>query len=227
MKGNEVTMQQLKEVENEIAQLAGVCYFKRSTEYNGQAFSRIKKLLHERKQLMNDLFELTEDSFLRFQSLNATLLDQTNRLYKKMGQLYRQWLTDEEDEWNNECEMEGAIMVGTTMDFMPDSTGSCCWQMMDIIDRVGGDNLLRLNFTGNRDEPFDESGWGLAEERPTHHFNKDGAEQPYGDFLMCKAFERLQMDSLYAKQDILQLDLIWANAGIVHQRVVNPEGKLA
>ena len=182
-------------------------------------------LLEARRQVMNKLFHLTEENYNQFLRINNTLLDLSCKTCKKMDILYRSWLKDEEEDWRNDCQVSGRIIAEGWKEEGTDETESDYETMMQIIEEVGNRELYESCFSGMPDCVINK----LIEcKRPMDSYRlfSFGGPHPYGDFSMCKAFNKLYTESLYSKQDILRIEMFWADVNFTHQRIVTPEGKL-
>lgn len=186
----------------------------------------LKILFQERKYALGKLFTLTQESFDAFQSINANMLDMYNRMADKMAKLYTSWLTDEEDGWQNDCNVCGKILVEQTKEGYPhDATESDYEWMAERIEELGGNEIIIKQFSGAPDLNCDRHHLNLEHDRPNTYFSFGGA-RPYGDFLMCKAFRTLRMESLYSPQDILRIKYFWCDVNLTHQRIINDKGEL-
>lgn len=186
----------------------------------------LKILFQERKYALSRLFTLTQESFDAFKNINDNLLDMNNRMVDKMAKLYSGWLTDEEDGWQNDCNVCGKIIVEQTKeDYPADDTGSDYEWMAARIEELEGNEILNVGFSGAPDICCDRYQLGLEHDRPNMYFSLGGAK-PFGDFLTCRAFRRLKMESLYAPQDILRIKYFWCDVHLTHQRIINDKGEL-
>lgn len=192
----------------------------------------LQLLLEARKRLMNRMFHQTEESYRRFSEINDTLLDLSRKTCKKIKTLYEAWLKDEEEEWRNDCQVCGRIFAEgweeaetVTGDENVDETGSDYDRMMGIIEEVGERDLLLIEFSGSPDYTLGDE-WNWEREVQSSLFFSYGGARPYGDFVMCRAFQHLYSESLYCPQDILRIKMFWADVALTHQRIVTPQGKL-
>lgn len=186
----------------------------------------LKILFRERKYVLSKMLTLTKESFDAFKTINDNLLDLYNRMVDKMAILYSSWLADEEDGWQNDCNVCGRIIVEQTKgDYPPDDTGSDYEWMAERIEELAGNEVLEVDFSGAPDICCDRHKLGLEHDQPNMYFSFGGAK-PYGDFLMCRAFRVLFLDSLYAPQDILRIKYFWCDAYLTHQRIINDKGEL-
>ena len=192
----------------------------------------LQLLLEARKRLMNRMFHQTEESYRRFSEINDTLLDLSRKTCKKIVVLYEAWLKDEEEEWRNDCQVRGRIFAegweeaeASIDDKKADETGSDYDRMMGIIEEVGERDLLLIEFSGSPDYTLGDE-WNWEREVQSSLFFSYGGARPYGDFVMCRAFQHLYSESLYCPQDILRIKMFWADVALTHQRIVTPQGKL-
>ena len=186
----------------------------------------LKLLFSERKFALRQMFTLTQESLDAFKAINDNLLDMYNRMVDKMAKLYTAWLTDEEDGWQNDCQVCGRIIVEQTKDDYPDDgTGSDYEWMMERLEELEANNILENEFSGERNRSCDRYQLGLEHDIPNIHFNF-GLTEPFEDFLTCRAFRELQYESLYAPQDILRLKYYWCDVYLTHQRITNDKGEL-
>ena len=189
----------------------------------------LQLLLKTRKRLMDKMFHQTEETFCRFSEINDTLLDLSRKACKKIMALYEAWLKDEEKEWANDCQVCGRIFAEgweeketPTGDEKADADYS---RMMAIIEEVDERDLLHVEFSGSPDYTLDD-GWKWKCEVNSSLLFSYGGPHPYGDFVMCRAFQHLYSESLYSHQDILRIKMFWADVALTHQRIVTPQGKL-
>lgn len=186
----------------------------------------LKILFQERKYALSRLFTLSQESFDAFKNINDNLLDMYNRMVDKMAKLYSGWLTDEEDGWQNDCNVCGKIIVEQTKeDYPADDSGSDYEWMAERIEELEGNEILDVGFSGAPDICFDRHQLGLEHDRTNIYFSL-GGPKPYGDFLTCRAFRRLKMESLYSPQDILRIKYFWCDIHLTHQRIINDKGEL-
>ena len=192
----------------------------------------LQLLLGARKRLMNRMFHQTEETYRRFSEINDTLLDLSRKTCKKIVALYEAWLKDEEEEWRNDCQVCGRIIAEgweeketTTGEENADETGSDYDRMISIIEEVGERDLLHIEFSGNPDYTLGDE-WNWEREVDSSLLFSFGGAKPYGDFVMCRAFQHLYSESLYSCQDILRIKMFWADVALTHQRIVTPQGKL-
>lgn len=186
----------------------------------------LKILFIERKYAMQKMFILTKESFDEFKNINDTLLDMYNRMVDKMAKLYSTWLTDIEDGWQNDCNVCGTIMVEDTNDnYEADDSGSDYKWMMERIEELDESRILTTEFSGAPDMDCDRYQLNLEHDDPNTYFSLGGTK-PFGDFLMCRAFRILNLDSLYAPQDILRIKYYWCDVYLTHQRIINYKGEL-
>lgn len=186
----------------------------------------LKILFRERKYALKQIFTLTQKSFDAFKAINDNLLDLHNRMVDKMAKLYSAWLSGEENGWQNDCNVCGKIIVEQTNEGYPDDdTGSDYEWMAERIEELAGNEVLEVEFSGAPDICCDRYMLGLEHDWPNTYFSFGGAK-PYGDFLMCRAFRRLEIESLYAPQDILRIKHFWCEVYLTHQRIINTKGEL-
>ncbi len=192
----------------------------------------LQLLLEARKRLMNRMFHQTEESYRRFSEINDTLLDLSRKTCKKIKTLYEAWLKDEEEEWRNDCQVCGRIFAegweeaeASIDDKKADETGSDYDRMMAIIEEVDERDLLHIEFSGSPDYTLGDE-WNWEREVQSSLLFSYGVARPYGDFVMCCAFQHLYSESLYCPQDILRIKMFWADVALTHQRIVTPQGKL-
>ncbi len=182
-------------------------------------------LLEARRLVLNKLFHLTEDTYNQFLLINNTLKDLSIKTTKKVASLYESWLTDEEADWRNDCQVDGSIIAEGWQETETDETGSDYDTMIKIIEDVGRRELFTVSFSGNPDFKLGNNYQELAQISSCRLFSFGGAK-PYGDFTMCRAFDTLYTDSLYSNQDILRIKMFWADVDFTHQRIVTPQGEL-
>lgn len=182
-------------------------------------------LLRARKQVMNKMFHLTEDTYNQFLCINNTLKDLSYKTYKKIEALYQSWLKDEEADWRNDCQVSGRIFAEGWQEIGTDDTGSDYDTMIQIIEEVDRSELFTVDFSGSPDlNSIDFIQWDNRID--SCRLFSFGGPKPYGDFTMCRAFNTLYTDSLYCNQDILRIKMFWADVALVHQRIVTPQGEL-
>lgn len=116
-------------------------------------------------------------------------------------------------------------MEQTNEGYPDDDTGSDYEWMAERIEELAGNEVLEVEFSGAPDICCDRYTLGLEHDWPNTYFSFGGAK-PYGDFLMCRAFRRLEIESLYAPQDILRIKHFWCEVYLTHQRIINTKGEL-
>ena len=185
----------------------------------------LQLLLSARRQVLNKMFHLTEDTYNQFLVVNNTLKDLSIKTRNKIRALYNSWLKDEETEWRNDCQVSGSIIAEGWQEIGADETGSDFDTMIEIIEEIGRRELFTVDFSGSPDFKLDNNLQYLAPIDSCRLFSLGGSK-PYGDFTMCRAFDTLYTDSLYSKQDILRIKMFWADVNFTHQRIVTPQGEL-
>lgn len=205
-------------------------YWKTSSYHTDKKWNEerecLKILLNVRRRVMNEMFCLTQDTYNKLVIINNTLLDLSNKLRKKVFALYDAWLKNEEAEWKNDCQIEAKIFAESWEETETDETGSDYCTMMEIIEEIEDDrNLFSIDFSGAPDIVPDHTYRWKYSTTSCLLFSEGGA-RPFGDFTMCKAFCRLWRDTLYSRLDILRIKMFWADAAIIHQRIVTPTGEL-
>ena len=183
-------------------------------------------LLKARRMVMNRMFNQTEETYKQFLQINDTLRDLSIKTWNKINALYKSWLNDEEAEWRNDCQVSGSIFAEGWLEIDTDGTGSDFDMMMQIIEEVGRRELFTVDFSGSPDFMLDNSIQWKDRRIDSCRLFSFGGPKPYGDFTMCSAFDTLYTDSLYCQQDILRIDMFWADVNITHQRIVTPQGEL-
>ena len=186
----------------------------------------LKLLFYERKYALRLLFTLSQESFDAFKTINDNLLDLHNRMVDKMENVYSSWLKDEEDGWQNDCNVCGKIIVEQTKeDYPDDGTGSDYDWMAERIEELDGNEILDKEFSGVQAVSCDRRLLNMEHDWPNTYFCLGGTT-PYGDFLMCRAFRTLRFDSMYAPQDVLRIKYFWCDVNLTHQRIINDKGEL-
>ena len=183
----------------------------------------LKRLLGERKCLMDSQFSLTKESFEAFRTINETLHDLTLKSQAKARKLYRTWWETEEVEWRNDCNVEIVISPDYWEDEEACGANGNQALMMRILEDIGDSQLYCSGFSGHPElRPEDCSVSDLYEGV----WFSLGGPKPFGDFKMCQAFAHLLIDSMYSREDILKISSFWADVKIEHQRIVDPKGEL-
>ena len=186
----------------------------------------LKILLRERKYVLSRMFNLSQETFNAFMQINKNLLDLYNRMVDKMAKLYSGWLEEQEEGWQNDCQIFGQIIVEQSKEDVPaDDTGSDYGWMMERIEELDGNHILSREFSGAPDIACDTYQLGLSHDYPNLYFS-GGGERPFGDFLMCNPFQNLYSDSLYSPQDILRIKYYWCDTCLTYQRITNEKGEL-
>ena len=174
---------------------------------------------------MNKLFHMTEGYYNQFLRINNTLRDLSCKTCKKTESLYKSWLKDEEEDWRNDCQVSSSIIAEGWQETDTDETGSDYDTMMQIIEDVGKRELFEISFSGSLDFKINDLRQGKS-PIDSYRLFSFGGSRPYGDFIMCRAFNALYTESLYSNQDILRIKMFWADVNFTHQRIVTPQGEL-
>lgn len=185
----------------------------------------IQILLEARKRVMNKMYVLNEEDFDHFKTINTTLFDLTSKLVGKLYAIYRHWLDNEEVDWNKDCEVCGKVIAEGWKKKGNDDTGSDYNTLLPIIEDMTDSPLFKIEFSGSQDRKIDDIKGIYFHPASGGHLFSFGGPQPFGDFVMCSAFDHLLIDSYYSRQDILRIELFWADADITHQRIVTSEGR--
>ena len=194
---------------------------------NGRYDEMLRIMLSKRNSVMNSLFVLDEKAYNTFNKMNSYLRDLTAKTNRKLMKIYKEWLNDEEEDWRNDCQLRCRIIAEGWKEELPtDETGSDYDLMFQLVEHVGRRNLYEKEFSGHPEFVPDDSWEYLVWEENYTHLFSGGDGTPFGDFPMCTAFENLLIDSLYSKYDILLISMFWADAAIIHQRIVNTDGEL-
>ena len=99
----------LREIEDKIIQLVGE---DGSWTASSETVSHIKKLLHDRQQVLNEMFQATEEEIRRFEKVNELLLSLTNKTYNRTASLYRALLPFRQDpDFDDIITVEGKLTI--------------------------------------------------------------------------------------------------------------------
>jgi hypothetical protein len=99
----------LRAIEDEIMQLVGKdCGWTASQE----VVSQVKDLLDDRCQVLNEMFQATEEEVRRFEKVNALLLNLTNKTHNRTANLYRSLLPFKRDsDFDDIITVEGKLTI--------------------------------------------------------------------------------------------------------------------
>lgn len=181
----------------------------------------LKDLFSARKRIMQNLFTPSQESLVAFRQINDNLDDMQKKMVKKMMNLYSAWIKDEEQEWRNDCNLSGRILVEQTKESFPDDgTGSDYEWMMEKIEFIRDKNLIDIFLCCTPETTPDQI---LLE---IENLTKGKELLFNNEFMMCYSFEKLYNNTLYAPQDILRIKHYWCEVALTHQRITNENGEL-
>lgn len=186
--------------------------------------TRVEELLMQRCNLLNKIFQPTPKNLERFRKVNDYLLNRTQELHRRVGDLLKKATLLSDKDFDDDCEVEGWLQFVFN----------------------GEESVLRLDdddYYGSRFDLMNKAlyelyqGKGLPEiERSSNGVNNldDGQswmegtfwkwENEFKDIVICHAVHDLTDHKLYSIPDLLRLNDFWIEAKILFQSITTQDG---
>ncbi|MBR5035016.1 MAG: hypothetical protein IKX71_06890 [Bacteroidales bacterium] len=241
--------QQLTSLEKQIKQVAnyfigggGWPYTSQSFKWDTETKERLKELLQERSNLLNDMFLCTPEEVAGFEKVNTRLTELTRQMYSKASNLYRAILNGGYDkEFDDMISIEGT--VGYVFCRWDDSI---IWKEEElkngyqISDIYGSDYVTMLEILYDYYVAIYEPECAFCrttfdlEHRPEMPVSEFGLEnylddgnswaagaltrEQFKDICICHAVHDLCVHKCYSLPDLLRMNDFWCEVKIVHRQ---------
>lgn len=235
---------QVQEVEAKIIAVTG-----RNIEHN-MAWTRsqrkcvqVKKLIWQRKQLLDRMFVATPDEVKRMEQVNNRLFDLTQKMYARTEALYRKMATATYDpEFDDDVDVEGTLKfsVNGHSSVLPmandDYYGSNFYEMFAVIDCLYTCNHLKLEeieqcrcYLSPADYRPEMSRRELTlndnlNDETTWYESVQPAAEKLSHLCICHAIHDLSCHKPYSIPDILRMNDFWVEVTVKHQHIVEQDG---
>lgn len=185
----------------------------------------VKSLLHERRDILNEMFQPTEDNLAQFRKVNDELYWLTKALNERVKKIIakKDILLDSPD-FDDDYELEGSLKFvfndETSICRLPDDEhfGSNFAVMIktlyEVYSHSGIENIVTIN---EHHGPLDDGeSW---HEYPFNRFPE------FKDFIICYAVHDLTDHKPYSLPDILRLNDYWSEVNFKAQSITNQSGQ--
>lgn len=218
--------QKLHQIESLIIELVGsdLEEFKYD-ELSRVAKEEVKNLLHERRDILNDIFQPTEDNLAQFRKVN----DELYRLTMTFNERVKKFIAKKEllldtPDFDDDYELEGTLKFvfndETSVCHLPDDDyfGSNFAVMIktlyEVYSHSGIESIVTIN---EHHGPLDDGeSWF---EGPFTRFAE------FKDFIICYAVHDLTDHKLYSLPDLLRLNDFWSEVNFKAQSITNQAGQ--
>lgn len=218
--------QKLHQIESLIIELVGsdLEEFKYD-ELSRVAKEEVKSLLHERRDILNEMFQSTEDNLAQFRKVNDELYQLTMTLNERVKKFIakKEMLLDSPD-FDDDYELEGTLNFvfndETSICRLPDDEyfGSNFAVMIKTLYEVYSDNGMDSIVTANEhSEPLDD---GESWNEPPFMRHPE-----FNDIIICYAVHDLTSHKHYSIPDLLRLNDFWAEVNFKAQSITNQDGE--
>ena len=214
--------QKLKQIEYRIIELVGsdLDEFKHD-ELSKEQKEEVKRLLRERRDILNEMFQPTEENLDHFRKVNDELYWLTIALNERVKKFVgkKDILLDSPD-FDDDYELEGTLKFvfndASSICHLPDDDyyGSNFAVMLKTLYEVYSHSGLTIN--GHRGPLDDGVSWY---ECPFNRFLE------FKDYIICYAAHDLTDHKLYSIPDLLRLNDFWSEVNFKAQSITNQAGQ--
>lgn len=185
----------------------------------------VKSLLRERRDILNEMFQPTEDNLALFRKVNDELYHRTMALNERVKKFVakKNILLDSpgfDDDYEFEGSLEFVFNDESSICHLPDDDyyGSNFAVMIktlyEVYSHSGIDSIVTIN---ERHGPLDDGvSWY---EYPFNRFPE------FKDFIICHAVHDLTDHKLYSIPDLLRLNDFWSEVEFQAQSITNQDGQ--
>ena len=184
----------------------------------------VRKLLHERQHLLNDMFVAHEKAMLRFQGINERLFILTRQLFERVNKLHDNLSSimtqkDFDDDYNLEGTLRFCFNGEESVLRLEDDEG------------YGSDFMLMIKLIsdvsyGRYEENIEDIHYGshpLDDGQSWNEYPFRGRKE-FEDVIICHAVHQLTDHQLYSIPDLLRLNDFWAEVNLTIQSITDQKG---
>lgn len=218
--------QKLKQIESRIIVLVGSTLDEfKYDELSKAAKEEVKSLLRERRDILNEMFQPTENNLAPFRKVNDKLYHLTMALNERVKKIVakKNILLDSAD-FDDDYELEGTLKFvfndESSICHLPDDDyyGSNFAVMIktlyEVYSHSGIESIVSIN--EHRGPLDDGESWY---EYPFNRFPE------FKDFIICYAAHALTDHKLYSIPDLLRLNDFWSEVEFKVQSITNQDGQ--
>lgn len=249
---NKKQKQELARIEKQIIKVAhyigGHGMIRPLNDWDEEKKNQLKDLLHNRRELLNKMFECSAEEVEAFKIVNDRLNDLTKKMYAKSLSIYKAILQEGYDpEFDDDLIVDGSLRY-----VFHDEWGSVIWSEEERRNGYEVINEYGSNFAAMLDILYDlyEEGcepecsychvsYSLSHkpEMPASEFglddflddgdswNESPLDRPeFNDICICHAVHDLCCHKDYSIPDLLRMNDFWVEVKITHQHIVNRDG---
>lgn len=218
--------QELLQIESRIIELVGSDL--ELFSYDGlseEQKEEVKRLLRVRRDILNEMFQLTEANLARFCKVNEELYRLTMALDERVKKfISKKELLFDSLDFDDDYELEGTLQY-----VFNDKTSICCLTddnyygsnfavmiktLYEVYAHSGIESIVTLN---EHRGPLDDGvSW---DEYPFNRFPE------FKDFIICYAVHDLTYHKLYSIPDLLRLNDFWSEVEFKIQSITNQDGQ--
>ena len=218
--------QELLQIESRIIELVGSDL--ELFSYDGlseEQKEEVKRLLRVRRDILNEMFQLTEANLARFCKVNEELYRLTMALDERVKKfISKKELLFDSLDFDDDYELEGTLQY-----VFNDKTSICCLTddnyygsnfavmiktLYEVYAHSGIESIVTLN---EHRGPLDDGvSW---DEYPFNRFPE------FKDFIICYAVHDLTDHKLYSIPDLLRLNDFWSEVEFKIQSITNQDGQ--
>ena len=184
----------------------------------------VRKLLHERRHLLNDMFIADEKAMLRFREINERLFTLTHQLFERVNKLHDDLSSimtqqDFDDDYNLEGTLKFCFNGEESVLRLEDDERYCSdfRLMIKLISDVS---------YGRYEENIEDIHYGshpLDDGQSWNEYPFRGRKE-FEDIIICHAVHQLTGHQLYSIPDLLRLNDFWAEVNLTIQSITDQKG---
>lgn len=218
--------QTLQEIESRIIELVGSDLDQFNYDELSKAVKEeVKRLLRERRDILNEMFQPTEANLTQFGKVNDELYRLTMALNERVKKfISKQAILLDTPDFDDDYELEGTLKFvfndEASICHLPDDAyyGSNFAVMVktlyEVYSNSGIESIVTIN--GHRGSLDDGISWY---EYPFNRFHE------FKDFIICYAVHDLTDHKLYSIPDLLRLNDFWSEVNLKVQSRTNQAGQ--
>ena len=218
--------QKIQQIESRIIELVGSNLEEfRYKDLSKEQKEEVKRLLSERSDILNEMFQATADNIAQFGKVNAELYRLTMALNERVKKfIAKKKLLLDSPGFDDDYELEGSLEFvfndETSISRLPDDGyyGSNFAAMIKTLYEVhahsGVESIVTIN---EHHGPLDDGvSW---HEYPFNRFKE------FQDFIICYAVHDLTDHKDYSIPDLLRLNDFWSEVDFKAQSITNQNGQ--
>lgn len=233
---------ELKSIEKQIFETAKMKdFWDEQDSWTDETKHKLKYLLKKRCELLNEMFEGSQEEVERFWKVNDLLCNLTKKMHSKALNLYRNLLKSGYDpDFDDDITLEATLKydLDADCDFLydenkPDEYGSRYWIIMAILNILYEESYTSECAFCNTSYVLRHNLDMTPEELGLDDFLDDGkswSEAPldrpeFKDICICHAIHDLCCHKSYSIPDLLKMNNFRIDINIAHQHSVNIDGE--